>query len=133
MPCTTAGLFFCTILLYNYCMFILVLFALSVLASLFSYPLWLFATNFQGAYTIAVSLLSLSVIFFFCARHFKKSTISVFLKIAVVFAGIFAFFSLVLHGKRLFAIPAILVAAVLYLFVSHFFASAKTELSADEA
>ncbi len=97
---------------------LLLLLACTALGMATVYPLWYFATSAPGAYTVAMLVIIAVAAVFIIARRIRAAglmtTVTVMLRIAVVAAGIVSCVALVMHGRRLFALPVVLVAIVLY-------------------
>lgn len=118
-------------------MFILLLFACAILSTAVIFPLYYFAVNFQGIYSLAVSILALAGILFIIIRQVKKhgakAALSFTLKFIIIAAGLSSFFVLVIHGKRIPAFLAIPASAVLYALMSKILKSKNTELSSEKS
>jgi FtsH-binding integral membrane protein len=93
------------------------------------YPLWFFATTQPHAYTVTVFCVFavlVALFVFFKARASLQGTTSAerqkkaaslalaVVKIATVILGVCAACALVLYGKRLFALAAVIATAVIY-------------------
>ena len=90
----------------------------TLLGAAIVYPLWKFATELPAVYTgtvlaVMVAGLALLAIKRIKARGFF-SVLNSFLRVAVIVGGAVACVALVLHGKRLFALPVIAAVIVLY-------------------
>jgi len=104
---------------------ILVLISLCLLLTFaLVFPLWKFSTTNPNAYSIiVVSIFVLIFIYFIISRIRKSSvrnTMRVFLKIFIILLSITLLIVFVLQGKRLLAIPVILLTFVAYGITSHF-------------
>lgn len=97
---------------------LLLLLACTTLGAAIVYPLWYFAVSAPVAYTAAMLVIIAAAVLLIIARRIRATgllaTLTVALRIAVVAAGIVSCVALVLHGKRLFALPVVLTAIVLY-------------------
>lgn len=97
---------------------LLLLLACTALGVATVYPLWYFATSAPGAYTVAMLVIIAAAVLFIAVRRIRAAglmaTLSVMLRIAVAVAGIASCVALVMHGRRLLALPVALAAIVLY-------------------
>ena len=117
-------------------MFIILLFLCAILASLIAYPLCMLATNFQGAYSISISIIILVSLAFMVLRQVKKhgakEAIFFLTKFLIIAAGLASFFFMVISGKRLIAIIALVLAGALFLLASKILKSKNTELKTEK-
>ena len=117
-------------------MFIFLILLLALLASSLSYPLWLFATHFQGAFSIAVTALLALLAAFLLVRQVKKhgikSAATFSLKFFIVAAGLSLSVALVLSGRRIFALFALASAIFLFVLASKYLKPAQAELSSEK-
>lgn len=116
-------------------MFIILLFLAAILASLIAFPLCLIATNFQSAYSISVSLIILMILAFIALRQIKKhgakESLAFITKLLIIALGLASFFVMVIIGKRILAIIALLLAGALFLLASKLLKSKNTELKTE--
>ena len=97
---------------------ILLLVACTALGAVIVWPLWKFATTLPQLYTATMLGVALCILLFLLVRHIKKNGAKKVLyrlaKIFVLIAGLCGCVALVLHGKRLFALPVLVAMIVLY-------------------
>ena len=117
-------------------MFIILLFLAAILASLIAFPLCLIATNFQSAYSISVSLIILMILSFIAFRQIKKQgarkSLAFITKFIIIALGLASFFVMVTSGRRIFAIMALVLSAVLFMLASKFLEPKNTELKTEK-
>ena len=113
-------------------MFLVLLFLCAGLSGLLIWPLWTLATNFQEAYTLSISIIiGLSLLFLILRqvkKHGAKNSLRFIIKLIILLAGISFPFTLVIHGKRLYALAAIIFFSLLFFLASKILKSKTTEL-----
>lgn len=118
-------------------MFIFLLVVCAIFCSALVYPLCTFATNFQSAYSFAVSALILCLLAFLAAKQVKKhgakSALFFLIKSFIVITGITAVFAAVFSGKRLLALLALAATLALFALAARFLKSSAKELAAEKS
>lgn len=113
------------------------LFACTILSTIIIFPLYYFATNFQGIYSLIVTILVLATILFIIARqaqkHGARQTLALTTKLFITATGFSSFFALVIHGKRLFAVIAIAAFTFFYMLSSKLLKNKNAELSSEKS
>lgn len=83
------------------------------------FPLWYFAVSSPFVYTVVILAICATALLYFIIKNTKKygirKTVTVFLRIVIIAAGIAGAAALVFNGHRFFAIPVII--AVPFLFI----------------
>ena len=97
-----------------------------------AYPLWILATNFQNEYSLSVSFCALILFSVFLIKKIKKHgakhSLRFFVKFLIVTLGIISSFTLVLYGKRLFALLTLVFMSTLYFLSAKFLKDEDKEL-----
>lgn len=90
----------------------------ALLGAAIVYPLWKFATTSPAVYTYTVLVIAMGILAFLLVKKIKtagaKTVLMHFAQFSVIIGGIIAAIALVLHGKRLFAIPVCALAIIVY-------------------